>query len=498
MEQGIKGRLARGVIWLGATRILISLIGMVSTIVLARLLTPVDFGLVAISTTTLAILTSLTEMSLASALVQRDTVEDEDIDAVWSLGIMRAVLVAVVLASLSQWLANVYEDQRLVAVLIVTGLTGGLSGIINPKVTLLTRDLRFKQQFVIQGLQKFATFAVSVTVALIYHSYWALVLGALAAAASTAIVSYIIVPYRPHFRVKNARSLFSFSIWLSLSQLMIMLNWRFEQVLIGYFLGKRELGIYVVADGLASIPTREAVQPLSQTLFPGFAKVKNDPERLRKAYLLAQATIVSVALPAGFGFAVLARPLVLLAMGEKWETTIPMIQIFSAMFALQTMSGAVQGLGMATDHTRNLFQRDARSFLFRIPLVGFGLWFGGVFGLIVGRFIATMINTSLDMGLATKLIGVSVFRQVRHHWRSFIAVAVMVAASTGAMALVPDPRMLVAQIAAGGVAGGAAYLLTLAALWNAAGRPSGPEQEAARILNGLWGRMMSRKELSTR
>lgn len=136
------------------------------------------------------------------------------------------------------------------------------------------------------------------------------------------------------------------------------LNWRFDHLVIGYFLGNVPLGYYSVGDNLTASPTRAAITPVAQTLFPAMARLTGDVQHLRQAYQRAQSLMLAVALPLGCGFAIVAEPLVLLTMGEKWSHAITIIQLLAAIFALQTLSSAVQPLAMAMGQTRMLFNRD--------------------------------------------------------------------------------------------------------------------------------------------
>jgi O-antigen/teichoic acid export membrane protein len=479
----VKARIARGVVWLVATRIVVSTLGALSTVILARFLLPADFGLVAIATTVLTILQAMTQMSLAAALMQRSSYSDADVDTAWTLGMLRGVLLTLVIAAISPAIASLYSDERLLPVLLVTAVAGGISAVTNPRLTLLTKQLRFEKQFVAQAVQKASVFVATVALAAITRSYWSLVLGNLFAVIASTVFSYMLEPYRPRLRLRGARALLAFTGWTTVSQTMIMLNWRFEQLLMGYFLGKTELGQYVVADTLSSIPTREATQPLAQTLFPGFANLKSEPIRLRNAFLLAQSTLLAVSLPIGVGFACVARPALILAMGPNWTPIIPMVQIFSVMFAFQTLTTGVQGLGLASDRTRSLAGRDTRSFLFRVPLVSIGLFTGGLYGLIWARVLSGAINIYLDMRLAADIIGVSALRQMSSQLRTLVATGVMAAVTTGAMHLTTQfagAHALISQAGAGVLAGVASYVGTILALWRLAGRPTGPEIEFIR------------------
>lgn len=145
-------------------------------------------------------------------------------------------------------------------------------------------------------------------------------------------------------------------------------------------LGGIQLGYYSVGSNLAMMPTREATAPLTQTIYPAFAGIHNDPGRLAAAYQRVQALVAAVALPAGIGVAVTADPLVRLALGDKWAPVIFIIQSLASVFALQTLGSLVQPLGMAKGETRVLFVRDTQMFCLRVPIMIGGLLLYGLPG----------------------------------------------------------------------------------------------------------------------
>ena len=124
-----------------------------------------------------------------------------------------------------------------------------------------------------------------------------------------------------------------------------------------------------MGDNLAQLPTREAIAPLTEPLYPAFSRVADDHERLRAGYQRAQAFITAVALPIGVGFALLASPLILHFMGEKWAPAVIVAQGLSAIFALQTLGSLAQPLGMAAGATKLLFKRDVQMFFVRLPVI---------------------------------------------------------------------------------------------------------------------------------
>ncbi len=491
----MKGKLARGVAWVSSARLLVNLIGLASTLLLARFLMPEDFGLVAIAMTFVAIVGSITELSLSSALVQHESPSEAHYDTAFTLGAARSVLLGLSVAALAWPVAKLYADPRLFPVLLVIAASMSITGFNNPRMAVFARRLEFWQSFAFDVSGKLIGFIVAVSIAYFYQSYWALVIGTAAVQVQGLALSYLFLPHRPRFCLSAWRELFGYSVWLSLGQLVNTLNYRSDSLSIGYFLGPQPLGYYTFGSNLASMPTREATVPIARTLFPAFSRLNGDMPRLRSAYQRAQALMCAAALPLGFGFAMLAEPLVLAAVGAKWLPAVFIIQLLSGMYALQTIAKGVEPLAMGMGETRLLFRCNLLALLIRVPLMVAGLVAGGLVGVVYAQVVSGLIGTLINLAMIKRLLSLSIARQLQVNLRSLMAVAVM----CGVLAAMQRevPRWLEAGhwggIAMTILAGGAVYVATFFGLWLAAGKPSGPETEVLEIVSHLRERRMPAK-----
>lgn len=495
MNASITHRLVKGTAWLSLARLFVNALSVLSTFALARLLAPSDFGLVALGTTMMMVLTDVTELSLAQALVRHANPQRAHFDTAWTLNALRGSLLGALFALASWPAARLYGDERLAGIMLALGASIVLSGLTNPRRVLLTRQLIFRQEFVLDVGQKLAGVLASVTVAWLTQSYWALVVGILATQASNVALSYLVLPYLPRPRLAHARELLSFSIWLSAVQLVNTLNWRFDALFVGKFLGSTALGHYTMGSTLASIPTRETTGPLRQTFFPAFASMREDMPRLTAAYQRAQAVVTAVALPAGVGAALVADPLVRLAMGEKWVPAIAIVQALAAVYALQTLGSSADALGMALGRTRLLFWRSLQMLLIRVPLIVAAMLLYGLPGLIAARVCTGLVATAVNMLVVRQLIGLSLRAQLQANRRALLACGAMVAAAlAAALPFAPstEARQLALQAAAMGTAAALGYFGATALLWHGARRPPGPEQELQRLLQQLRGKLRAR------
>jgi O-antigen/teichoic acid export membrane protein len=476
--------LTRGALWVAATRAIINLASFANTLLLAHFLVPADFGLVALATTVTTIITSVTELSLSSALVQLADPVEQHFHTAWTLNFIRGGLIALLIAALSVPVARLYGDPRLVGIMLVIAVTTLISGAVNPKMAVFSRALMFRQDFILGVSQRVAGLLTAIVLVVITRSYWALVASLLATQIAALVVSYLLRPYRPRLQLTRARELMSFSVWLTFAQVANTLNFKFDQLVIGYFLGNAKLGFYTVGDTLAVLPTREATTPLAQTLFPGFVRLAADRPRLRRAYQRAQAALCAVGLPVGFGFAVVAGPLIQLTMGAKWQPVVFVIQYLACIFAVQTVASGLQALAMGLGETRRLFWRDVLILGVRVPLVIVGLWLGGLKGIVYARCVSGTLSLLLNLAMARGLLDLPIRQQLAANLRSALATLCMVAGGyflCGRLAA-SGVSGLVGQIAATVCGAGLIYVGSLYGLWRATGRPDGPEAELLRML----------------
>ncbi len=352
----------------------------------------------------------------------------------------------------------------------------------------LTRRLVFWQEFTLALAQKLASVIVAVAIAFLYRSYWAIVLGTFASTVVGVALSYLIVPYRPRFGMRHARELWSFSGWLTLTSTLYTVNYKLDPLLIGWFLGRPTLGIYSVGDNLASLPIREAMTPIQQTLFPGFARVRDDMVRLRAAFRSAQTLICFVALPVGIGFGLIADPFVRLAMGDHWLGAVFIIQILSLNFAFATMVSALRPLASALGKTKFVFQREMVSFCLRVPAIIIGMVSAGLAGIVIARFLTGFVGILFNMHLTKKLLGVTIRSQIASHWRALAGVAAMAVVVTTldhSIQLEESHALLALKLFILAASGATTYLTVCFGLWVALHRPLGPEAEIWRLLGRI-------------
>jgi len=480
----ISGRLIKGSVWISAARAVTNALSVLSTVLLARFLLPGDFGLVALATTMLMIVSSITELSLSSALIRHAAPTRTHFDAAWTLNALRGLVLGTLFAAAGGLAASIYGDARLIGIMAVLGFSLFLSGLTNPRSIMLQRDLIFWQEFVLNVAQKLAGVIASIAIAYYYKTYWALVIGTLVMQVTNVLVSYTILPFRPRISFAHLKELLSFSLWLTAGQIINTLNWRFDHLLVGKGLSIVALGHYSVGGNLAQIPTRETTAPLTKIIFPGFASIRDDRARLAAAYQRAQAFVTAVALPAGVGTALIADPLIRLTMGDKWEPVIFVVQVLASVFALQTLGSLAEPLGMAQGETRLLFMRNLQLLLIRVPLIVAGMLLGGLKGVVLARVISGVVAIFFALRLVRRFTGLDLRTQLAANLRALASVATMAAGVVLASPYLTqgtDPTSLSLRIAAMCALAALIYCGTSALLWILMHKPPGPEREIQQV-----------------
>ena len=494
----ISDRLMRGAVWIVAARVVTVGALMAHTVVLAQLLGPAAFGLAAIATTVAAIVEIATKQSLTSALVQTDNVTRDHIDTAFTLNLVRGAIIGTAIFLLAWPVAALYNEERVVPMLLALGVSTSIFGISNPKLYVLSRDLQFWQEFARVACERAAVLAVSIPIAYFFRTPWAIIAGVAAGQISLVVSSFFFVPYRPRLCLKRTRELLSFSIWVSLSQLLQGFVMRMDQLLVGYFLGNSALGILAVSSRLADAP-KESVMPILGTAFPGFAKLRSDIDQLRPAYQRVQAMIFLVHFPLAIGLALVAEPVVMLFLGEQWADGILVIQLLAGATGLQAMASAVNPLAMSQGMTRTLFFRTLLNTGLRVPMVIGGLLAYGLVGLLIARILHSFTSVSVNMNLVRKILGLSIVDQLSANARTIIATIAMVLALLGFDLLYAgdaSTTAMVIELTAKVALGGAVFVLVLFALWFVAKRPVGPEQEIVKLLTSVKDRAFKKTVVS--
>lgn len=458
-------------------------IGLVSTVILARVLMPADFGIVAMGMLVVSLLEVLSSLGVDVALICKSNPQREHYDTAWTFKILQGTVIATVIFLASPLIAAYFGDDRIILVARFLALGIFIEGFENIGVVAFRKDLDFSREFRFGVFKKVLTLCVTLTLAFILKNYWALVIGIVAGQAFGVLLSYAMQAYRPTLCLKAAHELWSFSQWMLILNIGIYANNKIDEFVVGGMKSASQMGTYNVAADLALLPVGELVTPLSRALFPGYAKLTQDKKRLAEAFINVLSAIALVAIGVSFGLAMVAEDFVAVVLGSHWAAATPVIQwlaIFSAPIAIGSNAG---NLLTALGKMRMLAVLIWCYFFILAPaLVAAAIW-GGIVEVAATRgCLVTVYSGALFIALKSELLlsGREIMGAV---WRPIVAGIVMVMAiktlHPGYLEL--PIASLVIDIAVGAVS----YLATVVLLWSISGRPPGAEKTLLNYIAGV-------------
>ncbi len=477
-------RLATGAGWLYAYRWLERLLDFLAIVVLARLLAPGDFGLVAIAASLATIVEGLSAFDVDKALIRTRDDDRALYDTAWTLSALRGLLAALAMWTLAPWVA----DARMAAVLRVLAIGPILNGLKNPRFVTFERDLVYSRLAVLTIGAKVVSVSAVLILAVASRSYWALVLGQLAYAFTGTLLSYVLLPYRPGISLARVSALAGFSGWLTLTSVVTTLAMETDKLIVGWLVGVTDAGLYFMTQRVGVLPTQELLSPLQRILFPAFSELAHDAQRLRRAVCESINVIGSLSLPAGFGFALIAADFVALALGRQWSPIVPLLVVLVPYLGLRSTLSMTLPCVLALGRTRLLFWVSAAYALVHVPVFVVGTALFGLPGSIWSIVVAGVLYSYLNAWLLGSVLEISLGDIVRQLRRPLAATALMIGAVAGLAAVTPLDALatnapglsLVVKI----LVGGAVFCAALYALWRLERRPAGIERRVAQ----LWSR----------
>jgi O-antigen/teichoic acid export membrane protein len=344
MTENLRSKMARGAAWMVLFRLVDRSIGFLSTLVLARLLTPVNFGVVAMATSLIAMLELIAAFGFDMALIQRADATRAHYDTAWTFNVVLGCALSVLMVALSWPISRFYDQPALVYVICTLAVGSLLQGFQNVGTVAFRKDMEFHKEFRFLVSKRIATVPITIALAFVLRNYWALVAGMVTGRLVDLLLSYRFHPYRPRFDLSAAGDLLHFSKWLLLLNALQFLRDRSPDFVIGRIAGASALGIFSVSYELANMPGSELVAPINRAVYPAYVQLVGDPEALKREYLSVISMICLLAVPAVAGIAATANLLVPLALGQNWLSAIPVLQLvafFGISAVMQSNSYAV-------------------------------------------------------------------------------------------------------------------------------------------------------------
>lgn len=402
-----------GGFWTVLNNLALKASGGIKTILLARLLAPEDFGLAGLALVCVGTLNMLSSPGVITALIQKKELDRDDLNVGWWIHAARGCLLFALVAPMTGWVADFYDEPRLRMMLLAVACTFLLDGFQSVGIVRLNRRLDFRRLLQVHQIASVAGLVAAVVLAWTLRSAWALVLAHLVQMLVLLVATYVFEPFRPFLPVdwKRARNLLGFGKYISISLVCYFLVTRGVEFILGKMVGLERYGYYTMALSLVGMVSAPVDQLTATVAFPALARLQGEADRLRAAFAQVFRTAMVISVPLFVGTAIFGRDVVGLLLQPRWS---PVVQILVWLCLFGWFRSLVQSFDvLQTAIGRPHLQAIIRSVelgLFALTIIPairiYGVWgaAGCLFSIQAVSFLLNLMTTSrLIPGIAAKI-----------------------------------------------------------------------------------------------
>lgn len=432
-NKNLRSKAASGVIWTAIQKYATTIVSFVAGIILARLLTPYDYGCIGMLAIFITISETLVDAGFGTALIQKKNPTQTDYSTVflWNLGV--AFVLYAILFVTAPWIAHFYNIDELCLILRVQGTIIIIHAFSIIQVNQLKKKLKFKPWSIITLVSQIIALLVAIIMAYQGFGVWALVARYLVAALLTSIILWVYVKWRPlcRFSWGSFKELFGFGFYIFLSHLVTRFSVSLQGLLIGKFYNVNTLGYYSKADSFSQTTSRSVSQVLDQVTFPLYAEVQDDVKELKNMVRRFAMTISFIMFPFLFLLILIAEPLFILLYGDRWLSCVPYFQVLCLAGLGQCLQSTNFQTILAIGKGKVTFVWTfiKRSFTLVLMVGGLSLW--GLKGLLIGAVLNDWLAYFVNICLVSKYIGYKWWRQLLDISSVLIATLITTAISYG-------------------------------------------------------------------
>jgi O-antigen/teichoic acid export membrane protein len=362
-------------------------------VVLARLLTPDDYGLIGMVTVVVGFAELFKDCGLSMATIQKDRISHEQISTLFWINILISVFLGICILTISPLIAAFYRRPELKAVTAALSLSFIISGLMIQHQALLRRHMQFGSLAIIQIISQIITIAVTILLAFLGWRYWALVGGTLAASLSGTLMTLFFCPWIPGRMQKGTgvREMLKFGSHLTGFNFVNYFARNADNVLIGRYIGADALGFYSKAYQLFMMPITQVRWPIVNVVMPVFSSLKGQPERYAKYYQRLVDIMVSVTVPLTIYCVIEADFVILSLLGKQWQAAVPVFRILAIAGLLQSISGTAGMVQVSLGFSERYFKWGVISAILFVSSFIIGIPFG-IEGVATAYVIANGVN----------------------------------------------------------------------------------------------------------
>jgi teichuronic acid exporter len=451
--------LMHGVAWTGALKWATQLFSWAATLIIARLLTPEDYGILVMANVYLGFVSLVNEFGLGPAIIrQRDLTEDQ-ISAIGGVSIGLSLALMLVSAVVAGPVAAFYEESAVRWVIIALSFTFLTTGLRVLPRALLTRDLRFKRVAAIDAVESISSMLITLVLAALGFRYWSLVLGGV---LSSLLATVCAIRWRPHRRhwprdMASVRPSLLFGWHIVVSRFAWYLYSNADFAVVGRMFGKTNAGGYGFAWTLASIPVTRISALVNQVTPAIFSAVQDNREQLARYFLRLSEGLALITLPFSVGVSLVAREFVIVALGPEWRPAIVPLQLLAFYAGFRSITTLHPQILAAVGRSRDQMRYSILALIVIPPLFYIGGKLGGMSGVAWAWIIGYPLVMIPPYRAVFQVTGLTLSKYMTAIWPSILGSAAMAAAVLGVAELLPNDTAPVELLIVKSILGAVTY-----------------------------------------
>lgn len=389
---GYKVHALRSFTWMSVLRIVTRSIAFFRLAILARILTPSQFGIFGIATLILSLLEVLTETGINVFLIQKKDKSSEYINSAWLVSIARGILIAALIVVTSPLIVKFFNSPDSLPVILLIALVPFIRGFINPSIINIQKNLEFHKEFYLRTVLLTVDASVAIIVAFITKSAESMAIGLIISAVVEVILSFILFNPKPKLKLEKEKIIHIFSKgWnVTLTGIFVYLSENLDNIFVGRMLGTASLGIYQNAYKISTLTISEINEVVNRVTFPVYSKFSEDKLRLKKAFTKVFVSSTFAAVVLGLFVFIFADSIVRIILGPDWMSAVPVVRILAIYSILRTAFGNFSAVFLSVEKQKYVaattFARLMVLLVLLVPLINSYGMVGAGYAMLISIF----------------------------------------------------------------------------------------------------------------
>lgn len=404
----LKARTIQGVSWSAISKVIQFCVGFFTTLILARIISPEDFGLFGMVAVFMGFFAIIQEFGMGASIVQNQEINNVQLSSIFWLNLLFSSILFILLIIISPLISRFYAEPNLTSITRLFGIIFIGNAFSLVPVSIITKNLEFKKLSIIQSVTLMLGSGLGISSAYLGLGVWSLVIQQITISFSRAFLAWISVSWIPDraFTFAKIKKQTKFSIYLQAGSVLNYITRNADDLLVGKFIGANALGYYQMAYRIMQFPLDYVSQVVGQVMFPALSIIQNDIAKVRSVYLKSLRAIALVTFPFVMGLFVIAPSVIYILLGEEWMKLLPILQILCILGIPQSLATTTGWIFLSQGRTDIRFRMQVVfTTLFLISFI-IGLNWGAI-GVAICYTIMSILLTPIQFHIAGKLIDVT-------------------------------------------------------------------------------------------